>query len=159
VVYVGQNQPAPATQKYHRRAEEGVPVCDLPPPAVSRPVEAARPAPVGRAADSVSALSAITPAVQLKVALRNLEHSQEAWFGTQGYYSRTIEPFALQYLWPRGVRLRILSAGVDSWSAKATHTTWPGKSCVIWFGRVPFRPATDAEKRTADRSGVPVCDE
>ena len=95
----------------------------------------------------------------MKVDLRNLARSQELWFGTQGAYSRRIEPFALQFLWHRGVTLKILGANRDSWSAKATHAKAPGRSCIIWYGPVPTPPATDAQRREAMRAGVPACDD
>jgi hypothetical protein len=162
VVYVGSSRPAPATARYGHQAREGVPICDLPsPPRASRSgaVASASPGPSASAPDTASALDAVRPVVQMKVALRNLVRSQELWFGTQGYYSRRTEPFAFQFLWPRGVNLRILNAGRDSWSAKATHAKLPGRSCIIWSGPVPNRPVTDAKRRGAERAGVPVCDE
>jgi hypothetical protein len=94
----------------------------------------------------------------MKVDLRNLVHSQDFYFATQGVYARRTEPLALQYLWHPGVRVTVLAADARSWSAKATHDKLPGKSCVIWFGSVTQRPATDAEHRKEGRAGVPVCD-
>ena len=95
----------------------------------------------------------------MKVDLRNLVRSQETYFAMQGVYARRTEPLALQYLWHKDVEVKILSADAQSWSARATHARFPGKSCVIWFGSVAQRPMTDHGSRQADRSGVPVCDE
>ncbi len=81
----------------------------------------------------------------MRVDLRNLVRSQDGYFGLQGEYSRRTEPFALQYLWHRGVKITILSANDDAWSARATYASRPGKSCVIWLGPVPQRPVTEAE--------------
>ena len=95
----------------------------------------------------------------MRVDLRNLVRSQDAYFGLQGEYSRRTEPFALQYLWHRGVKITILSANDHSWSARATFTSQPGKSCVIWLGPVPQRPVTESQKRTPAEPATPVCDD
>jgi hypothetical protein len=108
--------------------------------------------------DTASALDAVKPVIAMKVDLRNLVRSQQTFFAQQGVYARSTEPFALQYLWHRGVTITILSADVESWSARATHVSRPGKSCVIWFGPVPARPATAADKHVADAPSEPVCD-
>jgi hypothetical protein len=100
----------------------------------------------------------VDPTVQMRVDLRNLVRSQDIYYGTQGIYSKRTEPFALQYLWHRGVKITILSANDDSWSARATHVSWPGKSCVIWLGPVAQKPATDVQQRVPDQPAVPVCD-
>jgi hypothetical protein len=97
----------------------------------------------------------------MKVDLRNLAHSQETFFAMQGFYARRTETLALQYLWHHDVRVKILSSDAESWAAKATHARFPGKSCVIWYGRegrVAQQPATDAQQRRESRAGVPVCD-
>jgi len=57
------------------------------------------------------------------------------------------------------VQITILTADDDSWSARATHVNWPGKSCVIWLGPVPQRPATDVEKKVPDQPAIPACDD
>jgi hypothetical protein len=95
----------------------------------------------------------------MKVDLRNLAYSQETFFAMQGFYARRTETLALQYLWHKGIRVKILAADAESWTAKATHARFPGKSCVIWYGPVRHRPATDAQQRRESRAGVPVCDE
>ncbi len=170
VIFVGRQRDAPTTLKYVRKGREGVPVCDA--PASPRPSTPA-PAAVQKAAnpveetattdtadsDTTNALDALNPVVAMKVDLRNLVRSQQAFFAQQGAYARSTEPFALQYLWHRGVALTILNADAESWAARATYVSRAGKSCVIWFGPVPTRPATAAEKRVADRAGVPVCDD
>ena len=169
VIYVGREHEAPTTLKYVRSGREGVPVCDS--PAAVRPVASVRAdstspaAPAAAAApgpsipDTGSALDAVEPAVSMKVDLRNLIRSQDSYFGTQGIYARRTEPFALQYLWHRGVTVTILSADGQSWSARATHARRPGKSCVIWMGPVPHRPATQAQNRVPAQPGTPACDD
>jgi hypothetical protein len=180
VIYVGRDRGAPTTLKYLRRSKEGVPVCDAaasPPPAAletskpaapaAGPAPAAGSAPAGTAPaardstvpDTASALDAVNPVIAMKVDLRNLVRSQQTFYAQQGLYARSTEPFALQYLWHRGVTVTILSADAESWSARATHASRRGKSCVIWFGPVPTRPATAANKHVGDETSVPVCDE
>jgi hypothetical protein len=178
VIYVGRDRGAPTTLKYVRKGKEGVPVCDaaaLPKPTpkttAQRPSAAPTPPPATAtppatppatrdnvASDTTSALDAVNPVVALKVDLRNLVRSQQTFYAQQGLYARSTEPFALQYLWHRGVTITILSADVESWSARATHTAWRGRSCVVYFGSVPTRPATAADKHVADEPSEPVCD-
>jgi len=160
VIFIGRTNAPPTTLKYVRSGREAVPVCDSPPPVpASRRTAAAAATELPGPADTASALDAVNPSVQIRVDLRNLARSQEAYYGTQGIYSKRTEPFMLQYLWHRGVTIRILSATRDGWSAKATHRVQPDKSCVIWFGTVPAQPATDVQQRVADRPSEPVCDD
>jgi hypothetical protein len=168
VIYVGRAHGAPTTLKNVRSGREGVPVCDASPaarPVTPVPTRTAAaptaPAPATDPAlpDTGSALDAVDPSVQMRVDLRNLVRSQDTYFGQQGVYARRTEPFALQYLWHRGVTITILGANDVSWSAKATSARRPGKSCVIWFGPVPHRPATEARQRVPDQPGTPMCDD
>jgi hypothetical protein len=167
VIYVGRAHGAPTTLKYVRSGREGVPVCDATAatrqvasaPADSTPAATSPPAPAPSIPDTGSALDAVEPTVSMKVDLRNLIRSQDSYFGTQGIYARRTEPFALQYLWHRGVTVTILSADGQSWSARATHARRPGKSCVIWMGPVPHRPATQAQNRVPAQPGTPACDD
>ena len=157
VIFVGRVNAAPTSLKYVRTAREGVTACDVTPPP---PRRSDGPAPASsRAADTASALEAVNPFVQMRVDLRNLVRSQDAYHAIQGTYSRRTEPLALQYLWQRGVTVAILQADPHSWAARASHASQPGKSCVIWFGPVRTRPVTDGQQRSPDKSGVPACDE
>jgi hypothetical protein len=156
VIWVGRVNAPPTSLKYIRTGREGVPTCDVSPaPRRSDTVPVAPTRPL----DTATALSDVSPSVQMKVDLRNLSRAQEAWLGTQGAFSRTVEPFALQYVWHKGVAINILSADKWSWSARASFAGRPGKTCVLWFGPVPAKPATEADGLVPDRAGVPVCDE
>lgn len=171
VVFVGREHEAPATARHGRTGKEGVPVCDdrplLRPQAAAAPTAPAAPpapvapqsAPAATARDTSSALDEVTSNVQMRVDLRNLVRSQESYRGNQGVYSRRMEPFALQFLWRRGVSITILSADDASWSAMATHASRPGKSCVVWFGPVPKKPATLGQNRVPEQPGTPACDD
>jgi hypothetical protein len=156
VIWIGRVNAPPTSLKYIRSGAEGVPVCDVS-PAPRR--NDTTPVPPARALDTATALSAVSPAVQMKVDLRNLTRAQEAWLGTQGAFSRSVEPFALQYVWHKGVSISILSADKWSWSARASFAGRPGKSCVVWFGPVPAKPATEANGQVPARAGVPECDD
>jgi|GEM_PF-2281940 len=157
VIWVGRVNAPPTSLRYIRSGREGVPACDVAP--APRRSDAAPVPPRPRASDTVSALDQLSPTVQMRVDLRNLVKAQESWLGTQGAFSRKTEPFALQYVWHKGVSLSILSADRWSWSARASQAGRPGKSCVVWFGPVPAKPATEAQGLVPDRAGVPVCDE
>ena len=75
-------------------------------------------------------------------------------FGLQGVYSRRTEPFALQYLWHRGVKVTILGANDQSWSARATHVSRPGKKLRhLARSGGPQRPATESQKRVPSVAG------
>ena len=161
VVFMGQAKAPPTTLKYVRAGKEGFTVCDDSSAPSEPPAKAAAPPakPKPTVAEAGSALDLLDPPLLMKVDLRNLAHSQETYFAMQGTYARRTEPLALQYLWHRDVRVKILAADDQSWAAKATHARFPGKSCVIWFGAVAQRPVTDAQQLQENRSGVPVCDQ
>lgn len=157
VIWVGKVNAPPTSIKYVRSGREGVPACDVSPS--PRRSDTAPVPPRVRASDTASALDEVSPSVQMRVDLRNLARAQDAWLGTQGAFSRKTEPFALQYVWHKGVALSILSADKWSWSARATFAGRPGKTCVMWFGPVPAKPATESGGLVPDRAGVPVCDD
>jgi hypothetical protein len=162
VIFVGQAKAPPTTLKYVQSGREGTPVCDdprTPRPQPSAPSAAQPTRPDSAPPDTGNALDFLDPRVLMKVDLRNLAHSQETFLAMQGIYARRPETMALQYLWHRDVRVKILEADAQSWAAKATHARFPGKSCVIWYGPVAQRPVTDGQRRRERRGGVPVCDE
>jgi hypothetical protein len=157
VVFVGVANAAPTTLRFTRSGREGVVVCDVQPgPRAAGGSPAPAPPPV---ADTSSALDAVNPAVQMRVDLRNLANAQTAYFATQGIYSIRPEQLQLQFSWQRGVNVTLLNADRTSWSARATHASRPGRSCVVWYGSPFTRPATEAQHRVPDRAGVPVCDD
>jgi hypothetical protein len=95
----------------------------------------------------------------MPTSLMQLAISQDAYRKVQYTYARRIEPMALQYGWEPGVRVRMLFANSEGWSAEATYDLLPGRSCVVWGGDVPQRPVTAADRIEAEDEGVPVCDE
>ena len=59
-----------------------------------------------------------------------------------------------------GVRVEVLWARKDAWAARATHSSFPGHSCVIWVGRILQRdsiPRTAAERKSPPE-GLAACD-
>ena len=165
VVYAGVATAAPATRRYGRSGAEGMVVCDddraagRVPSAASTPAKGAAAEPAPAPLDTTNALDAVNPSVQMRVDLRKLGEAQTAYFGTQGVYSRRLERLPLQFGWQRGVTVTPLHADQRSWTARATHGARPGKSCVVFFGNPPARPATEAQRKVPERSGVPVCDD
>lgn len=162
VTFVGVADAAPTTLRFGRSSREGVVVCDAQPQARPVPLAGAapsRPRAPPAVTDTGSALDAVSPTIQMKVDLRNLVQAQTAYFGTQGLYSRRPEQLQLQFGWQRGVDVTLLHADQRSWSARATHAARPGKSCVVWYGSPPVRPATQAQHRVPPRAGVPACDD
>lgn len=157
VIFVGVSKSMPVSQRYGRSGRPGVPACDEPaPPSVAaRASDTTTPPPP---ADTTSALDAVSPAVQMKVDLRKMIQAQEAYHGTMGTYTRNIETLPLQFAWQDQVEVTVVNADARSWSARATHTRHPGKSCVIWVGPVQQRPATERQRRSPQRSGTPACD-
>jgi hypothetical protein len=175
VVFVGAASAAPTTLRFTRSGREGAVICDAQPAPKPAPqpsprpaagsaagsaVGSARPAPAPPAVvDTGNALDAVNPTVQMRVDLRNLAQAQTAYFATQGIYSLRPELLQLQFGWQRGVKVTLLKADRTSWSARATHTARPGRSCVIWYGSPSRRPSTDAQRKVPERAGVPACDD
>jgi hypothetical protein len=157
VTFGGQGHAPPTTLKYVRSGRPGVPVCDDHSPP-RKPLAAEPPNPAPPNPDAADPVDLLDPRVVMKVDLRNLAHSQETYVAMHGFFARRTEALALQYLWHPDVMVRIIEADAQSWAARATHSRFPGKSCVIWFGAVSRRPATDAQRREAARAGEPVCD-
>jgi hypothetical protein len=160
VVFVGKASAPPTTLRYTRSGREGVVICDQQSgPRAAPAAGGSGPSAPPAAADAASALDAVNPNVQMRVDLRNLAGAQEAYYATQGSYSRRPEQLQLQFGWQRGVTVTVLQADRTSWTARATHASRPGKSCVVWFGSPPSRPVTLADRKVPDRQGVPACDD
>ena len=160
VIYVGAVDVVPATRRFGRTPREGVVACDIAAPPARPRAAPPQPADTGRVAlDTTSALDALSPVLQMRVDLRKMGEAQAAYFGTQGMYSRSVERLPLQFGWQRGVTVTLLHADRRSWSARATHSARPGKSCTVWYGTPDRRPATQAQQKVPERPGVPVCDD
>jgi len=99
-----------------------------------------------------------TPASLLKGTLRGVAAAQTRHHTSRGTYAASISSLGVA-LEP-GVRVDILAAGPDGWQGRATHRDQPGRSCVIFVGRVEEResPRTDEDREMAGEAGVPLCD-
>jgi len=99
-----------------------------------------------------------SPAAQLKNALRELVAAQAHYRETRGTYAVSVAPLRLPA--ESGVRLEVLAASGTGWQARAVHQSRPGRSCVIFVGRVEGveSPRTDRDGEMAGEDGVPLCD-
>jgi hypothetical protein len=95
----------------------------------------------------------------MRADLLNLATSQRQYRAVQGTYSRTTRVLAVHYSWSSGVALNILSANSKGWSGEATYDQLPGKSCVVFGGKVTELPVTETQRLAPEREGAVVCDE
>jgi hypothetical protein len=96
------------------------------------------------------------PIAAMKGDLRRLVSANEVYHAKTAKYPGDVS--ALPAFKPSpGVAVAILGATAGGWSAKATASGLPGKSCVIYVGSVSPPPKTDAEGRSGPEA-VAVCD-
>ena len=112
----------------------------------------------GASAQSASSDWQSTPASILKSALRNVVAAQDKYRGSHAKYATSVE--ALRLNPGSEVKIQILSVTESGWRAKATHRSRPGRSCVVFVGRLHLRdaPRTDADGEMAGEERVPLCD-
>jgi hypothetical protein len=105
-----------------------------------------------------SASPQATPASMLKSALRTVVTAQARYHSARRSYANRAEQLGIQA--QPGVRIDILAAGAHGWQARAVHRDQPGRSCVIFIGRVEGAesPRTDGDREMAGEEGVPLCD-
>jgi hypothetical protein len=97
-------------------------------------------------------------AAQLKSALRSVAAAQGRHHAVKSTYATSV---AVLRLPPApGVRVEILAAGRAGWQARAQHQDQPGRSCVIFVGRLDGNeaPRTEGDREMAGEEGVPLCD-
>jgi hypothetical protein len=92
----------------------------------------------------------------MKDDLLRLVSANEVYYAEKRWYSEDLRTLKGYQASP-GVAITILSADADGWTAEATSTLMPGKSCVIHVGPVKNPPKTRADGRSAS-DAVPVCD-
>lgn len=81
----------------------------------------------------------------MKADLRNLITSEEGYLADyQTYYGGPVPSGMLSFEPSTGVTVKISNVSVSGWSATATHTGAPGKTCAIFYGNtgVAIAPAT-----------------
>ena len=99
-----------------------------------------------------------THAAQLKSALRSVAAAQARHHATKSAYATSLD--VLRVSPAPGVRVEILAAARAGWQARARHQEQPGRSCVIFVGRLGDNeaPRTDGDREMAGEEGVPLCD-
>jgi len=99
-----------------------------------------------------------TPASVLKSTLRNVVAAQDSYKTRHGKYAGSLE--TLRVNGGSDVRIQIQAATESGWRAKATHRTRPGRSCVVFVGklRAGEAPRTDGDGEMAGEERVPLCD-
>lgn len=108
------------------------------------------PAPADQSPTPAGAIAA------MKGDLLQLVSANEVYLAKHKWYSEDLHGLTGFRPSP-GVTIAILSADADGWSATATSTLLPGKSCVIFVGPVKVIPTTQADGRSGSEA-VPVCD-
>jgi hypothetical protein len=109
-------------------------------------------------AQSVDATWQSTPASVLKTALRNVVAAQDKYRATHGVFSSSVE--ALRVRPGPDVKVQIVNATESGWRAKASHGARPGRSCVVFVGKLATMeaPRTDGDHEMAGEERVPLCD-
>ena len=98
-----------------------------------------------------------TPASILKATLRNVVAAQDKYRETHPGFASSVE--ALRVNPGSEVTVQILGVTSSGWRAKATHKARPGRSCVVFVGKlraIEF-PRTDGGEMAGEER-VPLCD-
>ena len=97
-------------------------------------------------------------AAQLKSALRSVAAAQARHHVAKSAYATSVDLLRLPPA--PSIRVEILAAGRSGWQARARHQEQPGRSCVIFVGRLDGNeaPRTDGDREMAGEEGVPLCD-
>ncbi|MGH7581077.1 MAG: hypothetical protein ACREM9_12935 [Gemmatimonadales bacterium] len=110
------------------------------------------------AAQAKTVASRPSHASQLKSALRSVAAAQSKYHAVKNSYASSVE--LLRFPPAPGVTIEILAAGRTGWQGRALHGEQPGRSCVIFVGRLDGveAPRTDGDRDMAGEEGVPLCD-
>ncbi len=110
------------------------------------------------AAQAQAIASRPSHAAQLKSTLRSVAAAQARHHAVKHAYATSVA--VLRVPPTPGVRVEILGAGRGGWQARARHEDQPGRSCVIFVGRLDGNeaPRTDGDREMAGEEGVPLCD-
>jgi hypothetical protein len=97
-------------------------------------------------------------AAQLKSALRSTVAAQARHHALKRSYATSANLLRLAAM--PGVRIEIVVAHQTGWQGRARHEEQPGRSCVIFVGRIEGveAPRTDEGRDMAGEEGVPLCD-
>ncbi|HKP50188.1 MAG TPA: hypothetical protein VJU17_09260 [Gemmatimonadales bacterium] len=88
--------------------------------------------------------------------LRRLVTAEETFFAENGTYTDDLSHLGLQP--DPNTTIRFLRISRDGWAARGTHSSLPGRDCVIFVGR-GRRPPTTVKYGRRAREGVPTCDD
>ena len=109
-------------------------------------------------AQSSNAAWQATPASVLKSTLRDVVAAQDKYRATHPGFASSVE--ALRVSPGSDVKVQILGVTSSAWRAKATHKARPGRSCVVFVGKLRATefPRTDGDGEMAGEERVPLCD-
>ena len=109
-------------------------------------------------AQSSNAAWQATPASILKSTLRDVVAAQDKYRATHPGFASSVE--ALRVSPGSDVTVQILGVTSSAWRAKATHKARPGRSCVVFVGKLRATefPRTDGDGEMAGEERVPLCD-
>ena len=109
-------------------------------------------------AQSSNAAWQATPASVLKSTLRDVVAAQDKYRATHPGFASSVE--ALRVSPGSDVKVQILGVTSSGWRAKATHKARPGRSCVVFVGKLRATefPRTDGDGEMAGEERVPLCD-
>ncbi len=112
----------------------------------------------GAPAQTASSSWQSTPASTLKSVLRNVVAAQDKYRASHPTFAGSVEALRLN---PESeVKVQIMAVTESGWRAKATHRARPGRSCVVFVGRLAGieAPRTDGDGEMAGEERVPLCD-
>lgn len=137
---------------------ESLGVTDLPAYALFaqlRPVPAPPPAPARRRSAPPRPPTPEEILTMLRSDLRAVTIAEETAIHRSGEYETQLEPL---HLTPSdGVRLQLVNATSEGWSATASHPSLPGLTCVVFAGDLAAPPATAKQGRRGPPGEI-VCD-
>ncbi len=109
-------------------------------------------------AQSANATWQSTPASVLKATLRSVVAAQDKYRATHPGFAGSVE--ALRVNAGPDIKVQILGVTSSGWRAKATHKARPGRSCVVFVGKLRATefPRTDGDGEMAGEERVPLCD-
>jgi type IV pilus assembly protein PilA len=74
----------------------------------------------------------------MKSDLRNLATAEESYYyDNNTYYDGALPNAAIEFNASAGVTVVLANVSISGWSATATHTGAPGKTCALFYGTAP----------------------
>jgi hypothetical protein len=116
------------------------------------------------AAESVPKIAPESALRAMKERLRNLIAAQEGYWLAHGTFTSDVSALGLHVTGSERrekATVAVIFAGGRGWSAVATHSALPNRTCVVFIGdetTLPRLPSTVRAKKKAETPGVPLCD-